>query len=110
MDPGQLNKIIKIEKRTVNQSSGFEVEDWNYFKSAWASIKNINGNEYFLAQQARSKATKKVRIRYIKELDQSLNQDVSLEYRVLYEGSRYNILYSDNIKEQKRFLELLLES
>lgn len=109
MDPGQLNRIIKIEKRKVIQENGFEVEEWEYLKSSWASIKNINGKEFFQAQQAQSNASKKVIIRYLKDLDSSINTRASIDYRIRYKENTYNLIYSDNIREENKFLELLLE-
>lgn len=110
MDIGKLNKRITIQKREIFiNENGFEVEAWKDYKIVWASIKNLNGKEFFQAQQAKSQASKKVIIRYLKDLDSSLNPNASLEYKIKYKNNNYNLIYSDNIQEQNKFIELLLE-
>lgn len=111
MDPGELNKRITILKKSlVVDENGFEVEGWMDFKPSWAKIHNINGREFFLAQQAQSKASKKITMRYVEELDTSINERATIDYKVRYKNQTYNLTYSDNIKEENRYLELLLES
>ena len=52
MDIGKLNKRIAIQKRKIFiDENGFEVETWEDYKTIWASIKNLNGKEFFQAQQ-----------------------------------------------------------
>lgn len=111
MNPGELNKRITILKRVIStDENGFEVEAWIDHRTVWAKIKNLNGREFFQAQQAQSKASKKVTIRYIQDLDSSINPRATIDYKVRYKNNTYNLSYSDNIKEENRFLELLLES
>lgn len=110
MKPGELNKRITILKRNIfTDDNGFEVEEWIDYKSVWANVKNINGKEFFQAQQAQSKASKKITIRYLNDLDSSINTNVSLEYKIKYMNNNYNLIYSDNIQEKNKFIELLLE-
>lgn len=110
MNIGRLNRRITIQKKeTLIDENGFEVEEWADYKTVWASVKNINGKEFFQAQQAKSQASKKVTIRYLKDLDSSLDPNVSLKYKIKYKNNNYNLIYSDNIQEQNRFIELLLE-
>lgn len=110
MNIGRLNQRITVQKKETLIENGFEVEEWMDYKTIWASVKNINGKEFFQAQQAQSQASKKVRIRYLKDLDSSLDPNVSLKYRIKYKNNNYNLTYSDNIQEQNKFIELLLES
>lgn len=110
MNIGRLNRRITIQKKeTLIDENGFEVEEWADYKTVWASVKNINGKEFFQAQQAKSQASKKVTIRYLKDLDSSLDLNISLKYKIKYKNNNYNLIYSDNIQEQNRFIELLLE-
>ena len=57
MNPGELNKRITILKRSIFTDNGFEVEEWVDYKTVWAKVKNINGKEFFQAQQDQSKAS-----------------------------------------------------
>lgn len=110
MNIGKLNQRITIQKKeTLTNEDGFEVEEWINHKTVWASVKNINGKEFFQAQQAQSQASKKICIRYLKDLDSSLDPKVTLKYRIKYKNNNYNLIYSDNIQEKNKFIELLLE-
>ena len=111
MNPGELNRRITILKRSIfTDDNGFETEEWIDYKTVWAKVRNLNGRELFQAQQVHSKASKKVIIRYLNDLDGSLNPNVSLEYKIKYKNNNYNLIYSDNIQEKNSFIELLLES
>ena len=111
MDIGKLNQRIVIQKRKIFiDENGFEVETWEDYKNVWANIKNLNGKEFFQAQQTHSQASKKVIIRYLKDLDSSLDFNITLNYRIKYKNNNYNLIYSDNIQEKNSFIELLLES
>lgn len=102
MNPGELRHRIKIQKHTSEMNeNGFEVKSWQDFKSAWASVTNLHGREFFQAKQVSSSASTKFIIRYIDELDTKM--------RILYNDKHYNIIYIDNIKDRNRFIELLCE-
>lgn len=107
MDISELNKKIIVQKKESNKA----LEDIKYidFKNVWAKIINLHGKERLEAQAINPKVDKKVTIRYIRELDPSININATKDYRVKYKGNYYNILYADNIKEENRFLELMLE-
>lgn len=107
MDFSKLNKRITIQK--INNNGPLKNNDYEDYKTVWASITNLHGKEFLEAQRIDSNISKKVTIRYIKDLDPSIDKDVSKKFRVMYKGSPYNILYSDNIKEENRFIELMLK-
>lgn len=110
MNPGKLNKRILIQKRVCEvDENGFEVEFWQDVKTVWANMKNLNGRELIEAQGNNSKVTKKAIIRYTKCLDNSINPKVSLDYRIMYKNNPYNLIYPDNLKEENKYIELLLE-
>lgn len=110
MNPGKLNKRILIQKRVCEvDENGFEVEFWQDVKTVWANMKNLNGRELIEAQGNNSKVTKKAIIRYIKCLDISINPKVSLDYRIMYKNNLYNLVYPNNLNEENKYIELLLE-
>lgn len=107
MNPGKLNKRVTIQRKINNNP----LSDANYegFKTVWSKIKNLYGKELIEAQKVNPNISKKAIIRYIRDLDMSINPNACKDFQMLYKGVTYNILYSDNIEEQNRFMELLLE-
>lgn len=99
---GNRNRRITIQSCTLTTNDeGYQVEEWANVATVWASIKNLHGNEFFQAQAINSKATCKMNIRYIK--------DVNTGMRVVYGDKIYNILYVDDIEENHIEIELLCE-
>lgn len=107
MNIGKLNNKVTILKK---QSSGvFEEENFTPIAKVWSQITNVHGKEFIAAQSVNSNISKKITIRYKKMLDTSLNPNATKDYRIEYKGIQYNILYIDNIREENKFMELLLE-
>ncbi|KPI54817.1 hypothetical protein KW95_01750 [Clostridioides difficile] len=110
MNVGELNRKVTIQIREERKDeNGFTINEWSDFKTVYSSIKNLHGKEFLQAQALDSRASKKIIIRYIKELDNSINKDSSIEYRVVYKNIIYNILYIDNINEANKYMEIMLE-
>ena len=110
MNPGSFNKKIVIQHKSfIENENGFEIESWLDLKKVWAKVENISGKELIEAQQLKSKTAKRVYIRYIKELDSSINPEATLQYRILYKNNVYNLIYSENLKEENKYLEMLME-
>ena len=103
----KLNKRITIQK--IKDAGPLKNKEYEDYKTVWASIINLHGKEFLEAQRVAPNISKKVTIRYIKELDPSIDNDVSKKFRVLYKGNLYNILYSDNIKEENKLMEIMLK-
>lgn len=112
MNVGRLRNRIKIyEYKSSIDDSGFESDKtWTLYSTVWADIKNINGKEYFEANKNNVRAEKKIIIRYIKNLDPSIDNRATQKFKILYNNTFYNILYIDNIQERNRYMEILVES
>ena len=107
MDFSKLNKKITIQK--IINNSPIKNKTYEDYKDVWANIVNLHGKEFLQAQSVNSNISKKVIIRYKKELDPSIDKNVSQKYRVKYKNNFYDILYSDNIREENDFLEFMLK-
>ena len=107
MNIGELKHRITIQKRAEKKP----LEDTTYtdFKTVWAKVSNLYGKEFIEAQKVEANISKKLIIRYIKDLDMSINPNACKDFIINYKGISYNILYIDNIKEQNKFMELMLE-
>ena len=106
MNIGELNHRITILKKVT----GGPLEDTTYedFKTAWAKVNNLYGKEFIEAQKVEANISKKFVIRHIKDLDMSLNPNACKDFIISYKGVSYNILYIDNIKEQNKFMEIMV--
>ena len=106
MNIGELNHRITILKK-VNKKP---LEDTTYenFKTVWAKINNLYGKEFIEAQKVEANISKKFIIRYVKDLDMSFNPSACKDFIISYKGVSYNILYIDNIKEQNKFMEIMV--
>ena len=106
MNIGELNHRITILKKANKKP----LEDTAYenFKTVWAKINNLFGKEFIEAQKVNPNISKKIIIRYVKDLDMSFNPNACKDFIISYKGISYNILYIDNIKEQNKFMEIMV--
>ena len=106
MNIGELKHRITILKKANKKP----LEDTTYenFKTVWAKINNLYGKEFIEAQKVEANISKKFIIRYIKDLDMSLNPNVCKDFIISYKGISCNVLYIDNIKEQNKFMEIMV--
>ena len=106
MNIGDLKHRITIQQKVDKKP----LEDVTYidFKTVWAKISNLYGKEFIEAQKLEANISKKFIIRYIKDLDMSINPNTCKDFIISYKGISYNILYIDNIKEQNKFMEIMV--
>lgn len=99
MEIGELRHRITFQKlTTTTNENGFEVEDWEDYKTVWAAVTNLHGREYFEAAAVQKENTVKFTIRYFKGFDTSM--------RILFQGRQYNIISIDNIKYKNKYIEI----
>ena len=106
MNIGELNHRITILKKANKKP----LEDTAYenFKAVWAKVSNLYGKEFIEAQKVEANISKKFIIRYVKDLDMPFNTSACKDFIISYKGVSYNILYIDNIKEQNKFMEIMV--
>lgn len=99
MDIGELRHRLTFQKLTATTNeNGFEMEDWQDYKTVWAAITNLHGREYFEAAAVKAENTVKFKIRYIPNIEPIM--------RIIFKGKRYNITSIDNIKYANKFIEI----
>ena len=108
MNIGEFKHKVTIQRK-INNNNPLEDMTFEDFKTVWAKVNNLFGKEFIEAQKVNPNISKKIIIRYIKDLDMSLNPNTCKDYKVSYKDISYNILYIDNIKEENKFMELMLE-
>ena len=79
---------------TVINENGFEVSEWQDYKTVWAKVLNLSGKEYFEAATINKEKTVKFIIRFIKDIDESMI--------INFEGRKYNITDINNIRYENK--------
>ncbi|WP_026673617.1 phage head closure protein [Alkalihalobacterium bogoriense] len=99
MEIGRLRHRITLQKlRIATNSNGFEVENWEEFKTVWAAVSNLQGREYFAAAAIQAENMVKFTIRYLSGVDTSI--------QILFRDKVYNISSIDNIQYKNRYMEI----
>ena len=110
MNPGELRHCITIQKLdTITNENGFETEDWIDYKTVWAKIQNLHGQEYWAAKAVQSETVTKITIRYLKALDPAVNEEgpkTTKIYRLAYRGRILDIEFIDNIQYRNKYMEI----
>lgn len=102
-------KIIIQKLTTATNDNGFQEEVWQDWKSVWSNKKNLYGREFWTAKAVQAETTTKFKIRYLKELDSTKNEEgisTTKKFRIKCGNSVFNITFIDNIKHQNRFMEI----
>lgn len=96
---GVLRHRILIQKVILAKNdNGFEVEQWQDYKTVWGAITNIQGREYYAATAINAENTVKFKIRYTEGIENSM--------RILFKDKTYNIISLDNIKYRNKYIEI----
>ena len=99
MDIGDLRHRITIQKFTIGiNENGFETEDWQDYKTVWASVSNLTGKEYYQAAAMQAEKIVKFKVRYFEDIDTSM--------RIVFKDSKYNINSIDNKEHTNKYLEI----
>jgi len=99
MSIGEMKHRITFQKFVVNvDENGFEVEEWQDYKTVWASVSNLSGREYYQAATIQAEKTVKFTIRYLLGLTADLG--------IAFEDRQYNITSIDNIKYEDKYIEI----
>lgn len=96
---GDLRHRITFQRliSSINEN-GFEIEDWQEYKTVWASVSNLSGREYYQAAAIQAEKTVKFIIRYIEGVDPSM--------RILFKDNQYIITSIDNMKYENKHIEI----
>lgn len=94
----KLNKVYRhpiiLERKgnvIQNSDGSWTKSEWVEFRRVFANVKNLHGEEYFIAGQTNEQGTLKFYIRYMP----GLNNETKSSYRVIFKGKKYNINFVD---------------
>lgn len=100
MKAGDLRHRITIQRLVLAPDEyGQPVEYWQDVATCWAAVEPLRGRELFVAQQAQSEVTTRVRLRY--------RAGITPDMRVLFGARVLEILYVIDPEERHRELQLL---
>lgn len=103
MDIGLLNTRITIQKNTVvSDSIGNRTNQWSDYYSCFATVGGEGGSETSVAGQKVDDSDISFSIRYCLKASVVNNT----EYRVVFQGEIYNILFVDHMNYKKKSMKL----
>lgn len=82
------------------------------FQNAWCKVENLSDKSTREKEsQGISKLVvqKKITLKYIKELDSSINNDIISKYKIDINGVKYKIISSLNVENKKSLIQLEIE-
>lgn len=82
------------------------------FQNAWCKVENLSDKSTREKEsQGISKLVvqKKITLKYIKELDSSINNDIKSKYKIDINGVKYKIISSLNVENKKSLIQLEIE-
>ena len=100
MRAARLNKWVELlQKATVRDDFGQEVETWNLIDSVWASVETLSGKQVFDAQQHKIEINRKILIRY--------RDDIAEGWRVRHGSKEYEVVVPSDPDNRSRQLYLM---
>ena len=105
VNPGELDKRIQIVKisRKKNENA-FEQEKEEIVRRCWAKVRSESGQSLLkrgIDNTDLTKVQKRVLIRFCTLIKK--------EMYVKYEGDLYEIMYMNNVNEEDRYLEMIVQ-
>lgn len=100
----KLNKRITIEviDGTNTSKNGFDIPNWKPYKTIWASVNNLFGNEFYAAKAVNAENTVEFIVRYSKDLEKINSKD----NRIIWNDKKFNITFVDNIGYENKWLKI----
>ncbi|MDU2672837.1 MAG: phage head closure protein [Clostridium sp.] len=96
---GDLKRRITFQiLATAINENGFEISEWEDYKTVWAKVLNLSGKEYFEAATINKEKTVKFIIRFVKGIDESMI--------INFEDRKYNITDINNIRYENKYCEI----
>ena len=105
IDSGDFRHPIEIQELQAVKVNNIASEKWISILNAKAKIANINGREVQTSNSINSEYSKRFIIRYPRGLN--IDAEDSKRYRILYKNRGYDITYLSDIKDLKKYLEIV---
>ena len=103
MQAGDLKHRITFQKNTpTTNADGYDVPNWQDYKTVWAAVKTAGSRELFTAMAQQSEISVIFTVRYaayINDLDSAM-------HRIVFHGKIYNIKPPINDGFANRFLTI----
>ena len=105
VDPGRLNKQIRIIRRTSGEldSAGFETESTEtLIRECWAQVSDTSGSELIASGQEMSKAKRRFLVR-------DNGTRITTDMVIQYDDCEYDIKYVNSYGDSREYLEIWTE-
>ena len=99
MNSGEQNTRIKIEKRSEEIVGGRKKEAWNDYYSCWCKVLDLIGKEKYEAYNTKLENSFKFKCRKCMKIKNIIFE--TKEYRIIWEGRVFDILFIDTMGNSK---------
>ena len=109
MNPGDFNKKITLQKRTIIQDELMQdIETLVDYGTFWASVKTTRSSEAIAAGNLNSLNEMRFILRYSKKLESLLESDKT-HFTLVYKGANYNVKSAINDNEEHVTVTIVAE-
>lgn len=103
MTISEMRERVIFQKSSVGKDkNGNHILSWEDFYSCYAYANNLSGSEYWAAAQVNSQTDMFFMVRYCSELSEIDSE----HYRIIFNGTVYNITFVDNIQYENKMLKI----
>lgn len=88
-------RVTLLRKSVARDALGGEIVTWVHQRDVWAQVEMLSGREFFAAMQVNAEDTVTFTMRY------EDTAEVTGEWRLLWDGTQYDILNVARIFEQR---------
>lgn len=102
IDPGELDQQIVIQQKTQTRRTdgGFDVS-WTQIAKVWARVRQMRGNERYVADQLEARGLYRFTIRR--------RTDITAEMRIVWGGKNFNIRFDPTTSGRDHFMTIEAE-
>lgn len=90
-------ELFNVSRTTSN--TGMVGIGYEFVRKIWGSIETLSGNELTQARQSFPRATNKIRMRYVKGLNEAM--------QIKHKGLIYNIDSVNNVDQRNKVFEII---
>lgn len=109
MNPGDFNKKITLQKRTIEQDELFQdIETFENFGTFWANVKTTRSSEAVTSGNLESLKETRFILRYSKKLNNLLESDKT-HFSLVYKGATYDVKSAINDNEENVTVTIVAE-
>lgn len=99
--------VIEIFSSAIQNSNGFEEENWNEFYPCWSSFEKVKGSKFIAAKADNAEDIVTFTIRYCNKIKPLLaDPEAKKKFRIKHRGFYYNIDYIGDYENRHEWVDI----